>query len=119
MFHNEGYKDLPYEVQLKVSHPGSTFTDDVRSSQIDAINKQITQYEKILNMQKRRLSSAENPTDGADIEAGISQAEKRIQELKIQSLLLSRQTTLVHLSIKYLYVKPAKRTVDKMIKGTP
>jgi hypothetical protein len=113
IFHADGYKDLPYEVQLKVSHPGRNFTDDVRLSQIEAIKKQIEQYEKIIEMQKGRLSSLGHSQDASDIESGIEQSKKRIKDLKIQSDLLIRQTALVHLSIKYLYVKPVEKIADK------
>ncbi len=119
IFDEGGYKDLPYEVYLKVSHPGSTFSDDVRKSQIDAIKQQVIQYEKILDKQKKRLTSITDPSIAETIQKGISQSEKRIQELQMQSQLLERQTTLVHIAIKYLYIKPVQKTVDKIIQVEP
>ena len=119
IFEEDGYKDLPYEVYLKVSHPGSTFSEDVRKSQMDAITQQITQFEKILDKQKKRLTSVTDSNIASTIENGITQSQKRIEELQMQSRLLEHKTTLVQISIKYLYIKPVQKTVDKIIQVEP
>lgn len=113
IFHKEGYRDIPYEVQVKVSRPAAHFDDEVIESQLSAIEKQIEQYKKIMSLQQRRIEAVPDSADIASIEAGIEQSQERIDDLRMQALFLNNRTTLVHITIKYLYVKAVRYPAGK------
>jgi len=107
-----GTNNTSVEIQLKVTQPYKNFSGDVLQSQIDTINTQISQYEKILEAQIQRKQETDNDSPSLPmINNAITHCKTQIDKLQSQVSFLNNKSAVIELKLTYLNIslkKPAQ-----------
>ncbi len=92
---------VPMDIQIKITSPASNFSKKVVGSQLTVIDKQITQYENYMAKHKSDYDSNSNQLSGT-----LQHCKEQIDRLKIQYSALSKNKTIIEVSLRYIFVNP-------------